>query len=59
MKKVTMDNIETVEKMFSEIGLDDNSRKALKEKINFDFDFTIDQHKAITEIVTTINTKND
>lgn len=54
-----MDTIETIDKMFSEIGLDDKNRQDLTEKTVFDFDFTKNQKQTVTEIITTNNTKND
>lgn len=54
-----MDNIETIEKMFSEIGLDDKDRKAITEKNWFDFDYIKQQNQNVIEIITTNNTKNE
>lgn len=54
-----METIETIEKMFSEIGLDDKNRQVLTEKTLLDFDFTKSQKQTITEIITTNNTKID
>lgn len=55
-----MDDIHTIEKMFSEMGLDnDSSRKSLTDKMNFDFDFTKNPNQCQAEIITTTNTKNE
>jgi len=59
LKKDTMDNIETIEKMFSEIGLDEKNKQALTEKIHFDFDYSKQQSQTVIEIITTNNTKNE
>lgn len=54
-----MDTIETIEKMFSEIGLDDKNKQVLTEKIRFDFDYSKQQSQTVIEIITSNNTKND
>jgi hypothetical protein len=54
-----MDNIKTIEKMFSEIGLDDKNKQALTEKIRFDFDYSKQQSKTVIEVITTNNTRNE
>ena len=54
-----MDNIETIEKMFSEIGLDEKTKQALSEKIHFDFDYSKQQSQTLIEIITSNNTKNE
>jgi hypothetical protein len=54
-----MDTIETIEKMFSEIGLDVKNKQVLTEKIRFDFDYSKQQSQTVIEIITSNNTKND
>lgn len=54
-----MDKIETIEKMFSEIGLDDKNKQALTEKMHFDFDYSKQQSQTVLEVITTNNTKNE
>lgn len=54
-----MDNIETIEKMFSEIGLDDKNKQVLAEKFHFDFDYSKQQSQTVIEIIITNNTKNE
>ncbi len=54
-----MDNNKKIEKMFSEIGLDDNNKQALTEKNRFDFDYSKNQSKIVIEIITSNDTKNE
>ena len=54
-----MYNNETIEKMFSEIGLKEINKQVLIEKIHFDFDFSKQQKQTVIEIITTNNTKNE
>ena len=54
-----MDKLETIEKMFSEIGLDNKKKQALTEKIRFDFNYLIQQDHPVIEIITSNNTKNE
>ncbi len=54
-----MDNTETIEKMFTEIGLDDKHRQSLTENIRFDFDYSKQQNQSVIEIIITNNTKNE
>lgn len=55
-----MNKSETIEKMFSEMGLGDNTaRLDLTDKIRFDFDFTKNQYQEMTKIIISKNTKTD
>lgn len=54
-----MDNIDSLKKMFSEIGLDDKNRHAFTEKIRFDFDYVKQKKQNVVEIIITNNTKNE
>lgn len=54
-----MDKIKTIEKMFSEIGLGDKNKRALTEKMHFDFDYSKQQKQTVIKIITTNNTKNE
>lgn len=54
-----MDNIQTIGKMFSEMGLDEKNKKVLSDKFHFDFDYSKQQSQTVIDIITTSNTKTE
>jgi hypothetical protein len=55
----TMDNIDTLVLMFSEIGLDEENRQAFTKIKWFDFDYSEKQNQNEIQVITSNNTKNE